>query len=102
MDGFGGSKMYGEMASSLYGRSLREIRVEWWLVKLASKLSRAAKLLSAGQVVAAILILLVAFPPASLAQGSQSTGAIQGSVQDSTGAVLPGATVTLTNPSLGL
>jgi hypothetical protein len=48
------------------------------------------------------LSLLLVLPSHSLAQVSPSTGAIQGTIMDQTGAVLPGAAVKLTNQSLGL
>src|SRR5262245_66260598 len=43
------------------------------------------------------LILLVSWVPAVFAQSQATTGVIEGTVTDETGAVLPGATVTLRN-----
>jgi hypothetical protein len=49
------------------------------------------------QVGALVLTALVAFSPAVFGQSS-TTATVRGTVQDSSGGVLPGATVTLTNP----
>src|SRR5271170_4629387 len=51
----------------------------------------------------AFLMLTVAclFPPRALAQG-ETTSAIVGEVRDATDAVVPGATVTITNHETGL
>ena len=46
-----------------------------------------------------LLALTLAFPRLLTAQ-SQSTSALTGTVTDSTGAVIPGATVSITSPSL--
>ena len=48
------------------------------------------------------LALALAIPSMALAQGggASSTGTIQGRVSDSSGAVLPGVTVTATSPSM--
>jgi uncharacterized membrane protein len=48
------------------------------------------------QVSALVLVALVAFSPAVFGQSS-TTATIRGTVQDSSGGVLPGANVTLTN-----
>ena len=51
---------------------------------------------------AAALALGLALPSLSAAQGggASSTGTIQGRVTDTSGAVLPGVTVTATSPSM--
>jgi hypothetical protein len=48
------------------------------------------------------LAVFLSFPCFALAQGSSLTGAIQGTVSDSSGGTVEGATVTLRNSSLGL
>ena len=55
---------------------------------------------SAGRSLAVLILLLS--PVATMAQGggASTTGTIQGRVTDSSGAVLPGATVTATSPSM--
>ncbi|HEX4951673.1 MAG TPA: carboxypeptidase-like regulatory domain-containing protein, partial [Blastocatellia bacterium] len=50
----------------------------------------------------AMFLLVCTLTMASSAQTSQATGAIQGTVLDPTKAVIVGASVTLTNPALGL
>src|SRR5215213_4777990 len=51
---------------------------------------------------AAALVLALAVPSLSAAQGggASSTGTIQGRVTDTSGAILPGVTVTATSPSM--
>lgn len=51
---------------------------------------------------AKFLLLALATCVASFAQVNSSTGVIQGTVEDASGAIVPGATVTLSNPSLAL
>jgi hypothetical protein len=51
----------------------------------------------AGLVAFVILVLAIPFAPAALAQSQATTGLIEGTVTDPSGAVLPGVTVTLTN-----
>src|SRR5688572_2017573 len=62
--------------------------------------SRKMRFVLRSLVTALVIGLLV--PTASLAQGggASSTGTIQGRVADSSGAVLPGVTVTATSPSM--
>ncbi len=48
--------------------------------------------------IAAVIALLIVGTPS--ASSAQTTGGIAGKVLDSTGAVLPGATVTLTGPAM--
>ena len=47
-------------------------------------------------------IVVSAFVSALLAQSQLGTGAISGTIQDSTGAVLPGAKITITQAETGL
>src|SRR5215468_9038926 len=47
-------------------------------------------------------LLLVSLSPVSLAQVSNSAGAIRGTVTDPNGAIVAGAKVVLTNPSLSI
>src|SRR5256885_518544 len=49
---------------------------------------------------AIVLALVVLFTASSLASAQQQTGEIFGKVTDSSGAVMPGVTVTLTSPIL--
>jgi hypothetical protein len=95
-------KMYAETVRSLHETSLRELQAGKWLIGLQSKLRGSIKYLSGKSIAAAFLLLVVLFPHVALGQGSSSTGAIQGTVEDSTGAVVAGATVTLSNSSLSL
>jgi hypothetical protein len=95
-------KMYAETSGSFHGASLKELEVGKWLIGPRSNSRGSKKYLLVNRIVTAFLLLLVLFPPVTLAQGSSSTGVIQGTVEDSTGAVLAGATVTLTNPVLSL
>lgn len=53
------------------------------------------------RIVAMLLACFWALPMAAMAQGTDVTGQIDGSVTDSTGGVLPGATVTVTNSDTG-
>jgi hypothetical protein len=54
------------------------------------------------QIATIFCLLICGLAVAASAQVSVSTGSIQGSVTDPAGAVVPGATVTLTNPSLAV
>src|SRR5437016_14242454 len=49
-----------------------------------------------------LLMLMSAFCAGAYAQGVAGSGAVSGTVRDATGAIIPGATVVLTNDSKGL
>jgi outer membrane receptor protein involved in Fe transport len=49
------------------------------------------------QLIKYFIVALLALPLGSLVQAQQSTGSINGSVHDATGAVIPGTAITLTN-----
>ena len=51
------------------------------------------------RILGAVVCLLLAFTGTALAQ-SVSSGAIQGTIRDQSGGVLPGVTATLTSPAL--
>ena len=48
------------------------------------------------------LVLAMVIGTATVAAGQVTSGLINGTVKDATGGVLPGATVTVTNPSTGV
>ena len=54
-----------------------------------------------GRIVLFVLSVVCLFPPEALGQG-ETTSAIIGEVRDTTNAVVPGATVTITNRETGL
>ena len=49
----------------------------------------------------ALLVIVIFRPPSSLLSGKQDSSSMTGVVSDTTGALVPGAVVTLTNPSTG-
>ncbi len=67
----------------------------------AARQFHASPLLFAKKLCLAFALLLFSLAPLSI-RGQVDTGAIVGSVQDSTGAAIPGATVTATNEGTGI
>lgn len=50
---------------------------------------------------ALVAAVLISSPPSMMAQATVSTGSIQGTVSDPTGAVVPDVAITITNKSTG-